>query len=61
MKNNLLVPTLRVGTHVWPLCGPVREGSVPAGQHVRDAERPGVRSHAERGHEEAEQSEEIEG
>ena len=41
-----LVPTLCVGTHVWTLC-------VPSGCHRggRDAERPDVRSHAERGNE----------
>src|SRR5262249_35082496 len=38
----LLVPTLCVGTHVGTLC-------VPPWRPSRDAERPGVRSHAERG------------
>jgi len=43
-----LVPTLRVGTHVRPLCGPM----LPAGW-VRDATRSvaSLRSHAERGNE----------
>jgi len=43
-----LVPTLRVGTHVRPLCGPM----LSAGW-VRDATRSvaSLRSHAERGNE----------
>src|SRR4051812_46329689 len=48
----LLVPTLRVGTHVWTLCvpNPGRAGLV-APAWGRDAERPSLRSHAERGNE----------
>ncbi len=52
-----LVPTLCVGTHVWTLCVPScntsRQPLTASGSRAfRDAERPDVRSHAERGNEE---------
>jgi hypothetical protein len=48
--NEFLVPTLRVGTHV---CDALRRASYPTRdwRTARDAERPPVRSHAERGYE----------
>jgi hypothetical protein len=46
----ILVPTLCVGTHVRDALRPVQRQAPCA----RDAERPDVRSHAERGDEENE-------
>jgi hypothetical protein len=46
--SRLLVPTLRVSTHVRPLRGTAR--SVRGLPNARDAERPDVGAHAPRGH-----------
>ncbi len=50
-KFHALVPTLRVGTQVRPLCGEsVNRPNMNRGRRI-DAERRDVRSHAERGNE----------
>jgi len=46
-RRSVIVPTLRVGTQPWPLCGDVGEAKIYLPEP--DAERPKTRSHAERG------------
>jgi CDP-6-deoxy-D-xylo-4-hexulose-3-dehydrase len=53
-----LVPTLRMGTPARPLCGPKPVEVCESGATPRDAERPAVRSHAERGNGEGRGNEE---
>src|SRR5207253_1506363 len=38
--SRVLVPTLRVGTHAWPLCGPCSAGSQCAGMKVARPHSP---------------------
>src|SRR5579859_5728043 len=51
IKLLLLVPTLRVGMQSSPLCGARATTKRQRSVWVRAAERPGARSHAERGNE----------
>jgi hypothetical protein len=51
-QEQFLVPTLGVGTRSSPLCGASTTTACQRSGLVRAAERPSVRAHAERGHEE---------